>query len=294
MAKKKGLGRGIEHLLDQNVIEKEIKAGNLTVEEISVKDISPNPYQPRKHFDEDALQELSESIKQQGLFQPILLNKAIIGYNIISGERRYRASKLAGLSKVPCIVYEYTDQQMMEVGLVENIQREDLSIVEQARSLNLMIENIGYTQQELADKIGKSRSHVTNILRLLQFDDAILDLLSTKEITMGQIKPLLKIEDKKIQMEIVNKILKNNLSSREVEKLVKEISNVEPKEKKPTKTVVKNTPRNKRLEKTIREKVGFPVNIHGEETGSIEFKFKSSDELENILEILNLLGDDDE
>ncbi len=293
MAKKKGLGRGLEHLLDQNLIEKEVAAGNLQVEEVSIKDISPNPYQPRKFFDEVALEELSNSIKEQGVFQPILLNKAVIGFNIISGERRYRASKMAGLKTVPCIIYDYTDQQMMEVGLVENIQREDLSIVEEAKSFDMIINNLNYTQQDLADKIGKSRSHVTNILRLLKFDDSILSLLESKELTMGQVKPLLKIEDKKLQLEMANKIKSQNLSARAVEKLVADMLNGPKKESKPKKENKKSTPRNKRLEQTIREKVGFPVSITGEETGTIEFKFKSSDELESILDILNLIDDED-
>lgn len=293
MAKKKGLGRGLEHLLDQNTIEKDIKAGILTVEEISIKDISPNPYQPRKFFDENALEELSKSIKEQGVFQPILLNKAVIGFNIISGERRYRAAKMAGLATVPCIIYDYTDQQMMEVGLVENIQREDLSIVEEAKSYDLIINNLGYTQQELADKIGKSRSHVTNILRLLKFNDDILVLLENKQVTMGQVKPLLKIEDSKQQLELANKIYKQSLSAREVEKMVSDLLNKKSKPKKAVSSTKKSTPRNKRLEQTIREKVGFPVTISGDEIGTIEFKFKSSDELENILDILNLINEED-
>ncbi len=294
MAKKKGLGRGLEHLLDQNTIEKEIKAGNLIVEEISIKDITPNPYQPRKYFDEEALNELSISIKQQGVFQPILLNKAVIGYNIISGERRYRASKMAGLKTVPCIVYDYTDEQMMEVGLVENIQREDLSIVEEAKSYEMIINNLGYKQQELADKIGKSRSHVTNILRLLKFPNEILELLEQKTLTMGQVKPLLKIEDKKLQIELAKKIAKDSLSARQVEKMVSEFLEQKPKKTKVKEKEVKSTPRNKRLEQTIREKVGFPVTINGEENGSIEFKFKNIEELEEILDVLNLIGEDDD
>ncbi len=294
MAKKKGLGRGLEHLLDQNTIEKEIKAGNLIVEQISIKDITPNPYQPRKYFDEESLNELSISIKQQGVFQPILLNKSVIGYNIISGERRYRASKMAGLSKVPCIVYDYTDEQMMEVGLVENIQREDLSIVEEAKSYEMIINNLGYKQQELAEKIGKSRSHVTNILRLLKFPNEVLELLEQKLLTMGQVKPLLKIEDKKLQIELAKKIVKDNLSARQVEKMVNELLNKESKRKLTKPKEVKSTPRNKRLEQTIREKVGFPVSINGEENGSIEFKFKSIEELEEILDVLNLIGEEDD
>lgn len=190
---KKGLGSGLSHLIEQNM-----SANNQReVFDVSVSKIKPNPYQPRKTFDQKALEELSESIKENGLFQPILLRETLVGYEIISGERRYRASKLAGLDTVPAIIYDYTDQQMMEVALVENIQREDLSIVEEARSYQSLIDNLGYTQEQLANKVGKSRSHVANIIRLLKLDDDILESVDEGLLSMGHVKVLITIDDKK-------------------------------------------------------------------------------------------------
>ncbi len=291
MATKSGLGRGLAHLLDQNTIMEEVEKGNLYIQEIGITEIKPNPYQPRKNFDEQALNELAKSIKSQGIFQPILLNKSIIGYNIISGERRYRAAKIAGLTTVPSIIYNYNDMQMMEVALIENIQREDLSTVEEARSYAMIIENLNFTQQQLAEKIGKSRPHVANILRLLNLDDEVLDMVDDKKLTMGQIKPLIAIEDVEMQVKLAKEIIKKGLSSRQVEVLVKEMLTDDKKLVQiEDKTI--NIPRNKRLEQNIREKVGVKVSITGEEKGTLEFKFSSNEELEELLSILNLMDEE--
>lgn len=289
MAKKKALGRGLDHLFEQNHLEEEIKKGNLEVINLAISDIVKNPYQPRKIFDDEKLKELSESIKANGVFQPILVNKGIVNYQIIAGERRFRASQLAGLETIPAIVYEYTDEQMMEVALIENIQREDLNVVEEAKSYAMIIDNLGISKTELATKIGKSRPHISNLLRLLNLSDYILEEMQIKKITMGQVKPLITIEDKNLQKEIFNRIVKEELTARQVEKIVKEKLNpkvekiVEKTEKKEEST------RNKRLEKTIRERVGFKVLVNGNDKGNIEIKFNSNEELEHILETLNLI-----
>lgn len=283
---KKGLGSGLSHLIEQNM-----SANNQReVFDVSVSKIKPNPYQPRKTFDQKALEELSESIKENGLFQPILLRETLVGYEIISGERRYRASKLAGLKTVPAIIYDYTDQQMMEVALVENIQREDLSIVEEARSYQSLIDNLGYTQEQLANKVGKSRSHVANIIRLLKLDDDILESVDKGLLSMGHVKVLITIDDKKRQHQIVDQIISQNLNVRQTEELAssaKGKSTIKVKQRRANETV--KSARNKRIETIVREKLGVQVIVTGENKGSIEFKYNSPDELENLLEQLNLV-----
>lgn len=283
---KKGLGSGLSHLIEQNM-----SANNQReVFDVSVGKIKPNPYQPRKTFDQKALEELSESIKENGLFQPILLRETLVGYEIISGERRYRASKLAGLKTIPAIIYDYTDQQMMEVALVENIQREDLSIVEEARSYQSLIDNLGYTQEQLANKVGKSRSHVANIIRLLKLDDDILESVDKGLLSMGHVKVLITIDDKKRQHQIVDQIISQNLNVRQTEELAssaKGKSTIKVKQRHTNETV--KSARNKRIETIVREKLGVQVIVTGEKKGSIEFKYNSPDELENLLEQLNLV-----
>lgn len=283
---KKGLGSGLSHLIEQNM-----SANNQReVFDVSVGKIKPNPYQPRKTFDQKTLEELSESIKENGLFQPILLRETLVGYEIISGERRYRASKLAGLKTIPAIIYDYTDQQMMEVALVENIQREDLSIVEEARSYQSLIDNLGYTQEQLANKVGKSRSHVANIIRLLKLDDDILESVDKGLLSMGHVKVLITIDDKKRQHQIVDQIISQNLNVRQTEELAssaKGKSTIKVKQRHTNETV--KSARNKRIETIVREKLGVQVIVTGEKKGSIEFKYNSPDELENLLEQLNLV-----
>lgn len=286
MAKKKVLGRGLDFLIDQNIGEVEYDESQ--VKKIEITEIRPNPFQPRKYFDENALSELAASIKAQGVFQPILVRKTIVGYEIISGERRYRASKMVGLTEIPAIIEDYNDEKMMEVALVENIQREDLTIVEEARSYKLIMENLGLTQETLAQKVGKSRSHVANILRILKLSDSVLDLLDTKKVTMGHVKVLITIEDEIVINEIVAKIIKLGLSVRQVEELAKEAK----KERQPKKIKEKQhveVPRNKRLESSIREKVDTKVKIRGDEKGVIEFHFTSEEDLGRILEKLKLI-----
>lgn len=283
---KKGLGNGLSHLIEQNMAP----TNDREIIEVNINKIKPNPYQPRKHFDQQALEELAASIKENGLFQPILLRQTLVGYEIISGERRFRASKLACLKTIPAIIYNYTDEQMMEVAIVENVQREDLSVVEEARSYQSLIDNLSYTQEQVATKVGKSRSHIANILRLLKLDNDTLSLVENGDLTMGHVKVLITIEDKVRQKQIINKIIDEHLNVRQTEALANQakgkavVSIKQPKVNKEVKSA-----RNKRLESLIREKVGVQVNVTGENKGSIEFKYNSSDELEYILEQLDLV-----
>lgn len=287
MSNKKGLGRGLEHLLAQNPLDQGIIDKNIEVVEVLLTDIKPNPYQPRKTFDQASLEELASSIKSQGVFQPILLRRAIIGYEIISGERRFRASKIAGKETIPSIIYNYEDEQMMEVALIENIQREDLTVIEEAKSYKLLIENLGITQKELASKVGKSRSHVTNTINLLNLDDDIITLIDCGQLTMGHAKVLVSIEDKEVVNDIVDNIIKSKLSVRDTEKLVKTYK--KPKKKVKRTVVEKPQSNNQRLEKMMREKLETKVNIHGEDKGTIEIQFTSEEDLERLLDLLKII-----
>ena len=201
--KRRALGRGLEQLfndqsLDFNSFEEtivdEAKSNNEIVE-ISLSELRANPYQPRKVFDEAALNELAESIKEHGVFQPIIVKKSIKGYDIIAGERRFRASKLAGLSTIPAIVKEFTDEEMMQIALLENLQRENLTAIEEAKAYKGIIDSMHITQEELAKKLGKSRSHITNMIGLLKLPASIQDMILYNKISMGHARVLSKLED---------------------------------------------------------------------------------------------------
>ncbi|WOO88972.1 ParB/RepB/Spo0J family partition protein [Mollicutes bacterium LVI A0078] len=285
MKNKKGLGRGLESLFDQNL---DSINDETSIVDLQLSDIEPNPFQPRKTFDDSSLNELSQSIKTQGVFQPILVRKSIIGYEIISGERRYRASKLAGLDTIPAIVYEYDDKQMMEVGIIENIQREDLSVIEEAKSYQMLISNLKLTQKDVSERVGKSRSHIANMLRLLKLDDQVLSLVSEGQITMGHAKVLVNIEDKDRILEIANQTVKNGLTVREVEVLAQEEKEVQPAQAK-AKKVDEKTNELLRLETMMREKLDARVKITGKNKGKLSIEFDSREDLERILEQLKLI-----
>ena len=212
--KKKALGLGLEQLfnnenLDIDQIEKRIydTVSNEEIIEIDLKELRPNPYQPRQVFDSEALQELADSIKEHGVFQPIIVKKSIKGYEIIAGERRVRASKLAGLEKIPAIVRPFTDEQMMEIALLENLQRENLSAIEEALAYKTMLEKLNLTQEQLSKKVGKSRSHITNILGLLRLPDEVQALVNDNKLTMGHARALSKLENDEQIKKIAKKIV---------------------------------------------------------------------------------------
>ncbi len=286
MANKKGLGRGLESLFDQNM---DTTVDENLIIEIDLEDLEPNPFQPRKVFDEKALEDLANSIKAQGVLQPILVRKSIIGYEIISGERRFRATTIAGLKTIPAIVYDYNDKQMMEVGIIENIQREDLSVLEEAKSYQMLIDNLQLTQQEVSDQVGKSRSHIANMLRLLKLDDNVLQLIDEGKISMGHAKVLGTIEDKEKALEIAELAASQNLTVRAVEQMAKEQKEVEqPKAVKTTPVRTEASNEYKRLEGILREKLDTSVKISGKNRGKLSIEFDSRDELERILEVLNI------
>ena len=221
--KKKALGRGLEELFSTEVLDFDTFENNVIesatendIKEIPVGEIRPNPYQPRKTFNDDALKELSESIKNYGVFQPIIVKKSIKGYDLIAGERRLRASKLAGLEKIPAIVKEFTDEEMREISLLENLQRENLTAIELAWAYKGIIDNLDIRQEDLAQKIGKSRAHVTNILGLLNLPDNVQKMVLNNEISMGHARVLSKMEDIEEVKNLANRIVNENLSVHDI------------------------------------------------------------------------------
>src|SRR5574344_1478862 len=225
--KRKALGRGLEELfnsesLELEKIESRIMEGATKDEivEISLSDLRSNPYQPRKIFDEEALKELSDSIKEYGVFQPIIVKKSIKGYDIIAGERRVKASKMAGLTTIPAIIRDFSDEQMMQIALLENLQRENLTAIEEATAYRDIINALQITQEDLAVKLGNSRSHITNMLGLLKLPIEVQDMVLKGEISMGHARVLSKLENISDINELTDKVVKNNLSVRELENMV--------------------------------------------------------------------------
>ena len=278
MSDQKRLGKGLEALFGENVnavLEELQQTGSGSIE-ITLSDIHPNPYQPRQVFDETKLQELANSIKEHGVFTPILVRKSVSGYQIIAGERRFRASKLANIEKIPAIVLEFDDTQMMEISLIENIQREDLSVIEEAKAYQLMMERLNYTQDQVAQKVGKSRPHISNTLRLLSLPQSVLDLLASQKLSMGQVKPLINHEDQAIVERLALEIVDKNLSSRDVERLMKE------KKQKTTKT---NTDY-RYVESLLRTKLHAKVSI---DSHNIKIHFDDDEDLNRLLELMDAI-----
>jgi len=287
--KKRALGRGLEQLfnndsLDVETLERKIyeSTSNEEIVEIPLDDLRPNPYQPRKVFDESAIRELSESIKEHGVFQPIIVKKSIKGYDIIAGERRVRASKLAGLSKIPAIIRNFTDEQMMEIGLLENLQRENLNPIEEAEAYEMMINNLSLTQEELSKKVGKSRSYITNMLGLLRLPYEVKQMVSNSSITMGHARVLSKLENTDTINELANEIVNNNLTVRDLETLTENNDSY----KRVQQQVKKNdTNEYKYAEEILREKLDTRVKIKDKK---IEISFTSVADLNRILEVLDV------
>ncbi len=288
--KKRALGRGLESLfndenLDLEQMEKQIyeSASNEEIMELPIEELRANPYQPRKIFDDASLQELSESIKEHGVFQPIIVKKSVKGYEIIAGERRVRASKLAGRKTVPAIIRAFTDEQMMEIALLENLQRENLSAIEEATAYHSMIENLHFTQEELAKKVGKSRSHITNMLGLLRLPNDVQKMVLKEEISMGHARVLSKLEDQSQMKMLANKVTKDHMSVRELE----DYTNQEHFERKERQERHKKGTSSefKYVEELLRDKLDTKVKIKDKK---IEITFTSVADLNRILEILDV------
>lgn len=294
--KKKGLGKGLDSLIPDNksmksvtsektVESKEDAAAKSGVQVMKINEVEPNRDQPRKNFDEDALLELSDSIKQFGVLQPLLVRKRKDYYEIIAGERRWRAAKLAGVKEVPVIEKEYTDQEILEIGLIENIQRENLNPIEEAIAYKRLLEEFNLKQDEVAERVSKSRTAVTNSMRLLKLSDKVQQMILDDMISTGHARALLAIDDPELQYTLANKIFDEKLSVRETEKLVKEIKNPKkPKEKKP----VANSFIYQDLEEKMKSVFGTKVSIasKGKGKGKIEIEYYSDDELEHLFDMM--------
>ena len=286
--KKRALGRGLEQLfntdnLNMDQIEKQIyeETSNEEIIEININELRPNPYQPRQVFDETALDELASSIKEHGVFQPIIVKKSIKGYEIIAGERRYRASKKAGLTKIPAIIRSFTDEQMMEIALLENLQRENLNAVEEAKAYQSLIDNLHITQEELSRRVGKSRSHITNMLGLLRLPTTVQQMINDKKLTMGHARVLSKLEDETQILNMAEQIVKEKKSVRVVEEMSKQ-EEVIHKVKMPRRR--ENT-EYKYVEELLRDKLDAKVKIKEKK---IEISFTNVADLNRILEILQV------
>lgn len=286
--KKKALGKGLEELFSSEVLDFDTFESNIIetatendIKEIPVSEIRPNPYQPRKTFNEEALNELAESIKNYGVFQPIIVKKSIKGYDLIAGERRLRASKLAGLSKIPAIVKDFTDDEMREISLLENIQRENLTAIELAWAYKGIIDNLDIRQEDLAKKIGKSRSHITNTLGLLNLPEDVQKMILNGEISMGHARVLSKMENAEETRLLADKIIKENMSVHDIEEISK------------TENIKKRVPITRRevksdysqIENEMQEILGTKVRIDNKK---INIFFENVNDLNRLLEIMNI------
>lgn len=279
--KKSGLGKGIDALFSENILED--KNGGVSL--VRLSDIEPNRNQPRKRFDKEKLDELAISIKEHGIISPLIVTELEKGrYKIIAGERRWRAARIAGITEVPVIVKEYTDKEIMEIALIENLQREDLNIIEVAKGYKQLIEDFSLTQEQLAERMGKSRSAVTNILRILTLPEEVIKLLEQNKISFGHARALAGIESKKILINIAKETAEKGLSVRDVEKLVSKISSPEREIIKKEKDI-----HLKALEEKISKELSRKIKIsQGKNKGKIEIEYYSDEDLENIIKMLSM------
>ncbi|MCM1122470.1 MAG: ParB/RepB/Spo0J family partition protein [Eubacterium sp.] len=292
MAVKRGLGKGLDAMIpvqESPVAAKADKPDDKGAETIvKITQVEPNREQPRKNFDEDALQELADSIKQFGLLQPILVQDRKTHYEIIAGERRWRAAKLAGLKEVPVIIRDYTEQEIVEISLIENIQREDLNPIEEAQAYKRLLTEFNLKQDEVAERVSKSRTAVTNSMRLLKLCDEVQQMIIDDMLSTGHARALISIEDPEQQYTIAQKIFDEKLSVRDVEKLVKNLN----KPEKPKKEAVEDKSLEliyQDLAEKLKQSLGTKVDISskGNGAGKIEIEFYNHDDLDRIAELLS-------
>ena len=286
--KRRALGRGLEELFNNEVLDYsrvEEKIINETPKDgivfLKISELRSNPYQPRKNFDPKALEELAASIKEHGVFQPIIAKKSIKGYEIIAGERRVKASALAGLEEIPAIIKDFNDTEMMEIALLENLQREDLNAIEEAMAYKKLQETLALTQEELAKRLGKSRSHITNMLGILTLPKEIQQEVALKEISMGHARVLSKLDDVNQQKALAARVIKEGLSVRNLE----DLTTSKEKFVRTHKITSNRTNEYKYLEEELCEKLGTKVKI---KTNKIEISFVNNSDLNRLLEIMSL------
>jgi len=296
-AKRSGLGKGLDSLIPDNkslkttkkAVEKPIQKEEKTLSDgtimMKINDVEPNREQPRKNFEEDALLELADSIKQFGVLQPLIVQKRKDYYEIIAGERRWRAAKIAGVKEIPVIIKEYTNQEILEISLIENIQRENLNPIEEAMAFKKLLTEFNLKQDEVAERVSKSRTAVTNSMRLLKLGEKVQQMIIDDMISTGHARALLAIDDEEQQYILANKIFDEKLSVRETEKLVKEIKN--PKKEKPKKEV-QNSFVYEDLEERMKNVIGTKVHVNHKSNGKgkIEIEYYSDTELERIFDLL--------
>ena len=306
--KAKGLGKGLDALFgdvevtpvksaDKKESSKQAKADTAAKKSdeteasqggvlyIDINDIKPNTGQPRKHFDEEKLEELASSIQQHGLIQPIVLRKLKTGYEIVAGERRWRACRIVGLKEVPCIVKELTDEENMLLAIIENMQREDLNPIEEAEGLKQMIDTYGLTQEQVSYSVGKSRPYITNSLRLLKLPEEVRTLTASGQISVGHAKALAAVKDRDKQITLAKKTAKDGLSVRQIELMAKETK--APARKAPK---VKKSADEKKIEEDMKNALGTKVNLNRKgKKGKIEIEFYSDEELERLIELITSL-----
>ncbi|MBP3040002.1 ParB/RepB/Spo0J family partition protein [Bacillaceae bacterium Marseille-Q3522] len=277
----KGLGKGLDAFFPPVDDNEEI------VQEISVKEIRPNPYQPRDHFDPAAMEELTQSVKEHGILQPIIVRKSIRGYEIVVGERRFRAAKEAELAKVPVVIRKFSEQQMMELAVLENLQREDLTPIEEASAYQLLLKKLNLTQEELAKRLGKSRPHIANHIRLLSLPRSIQEMISSDQISMGHGRALLGLKKQDKLKPLIKKTIQESLSVRQLEQLVQQINENVSRETKEKKKHQEKDLFIKEQESILRERLGTTVNIkQSKNKGKIEIEFFSMEDLNRLLTLL--------
>jgi len=290
MASRLGLGRGLEALFQENDIESvesfdKIREGEI-VSELEITKLRPNPYQPRKTFDQEKLEELAMSIREHGVLQPIIVKKDIRGYIIIAGERRFKASQIVNVDTIPAIVREYSDELMMQHALIENLQREDLNPIEEARSYRLIMQKMNLTQEKFAEKVGKSRAYVANMMRILNLPEFVTDAIENKEISTGHAKILAGLKDEELVLKLAMVIKEQQISVRELEELLKSTDvpkQIKKKEKPPVDTHIKS------LESNLKSYLGTKVAIKDKKgKGQIVINYLSNDDLNRILEVLGI------
>jgi ParB family transcriptional regulator, chromosome partitioning protein len=278
----KRLGRGLDALIPQLNVQEDDK-----VIEIPIPQLRANPYQPRKTFNEESIQELAASIKEHGVIQPIIVRSVLKGYEIIAGERRFRASQVCGLQKIPAVVRKFSDQQVMEIALIENVQREDLNAIELAVAYQALIDQFQMTQEELSVKVGKSRSHIANFLRLLQLPEEIKQYVSRGTLSMGHARAIAGVKDEKKKKELAEISIEKQWSVRELEETIQHLDDQKEKESVKPK-VRKKDPYMDEVEENLRSIFRTTVKIkpQQQQKGKIEFAYYSKDDLERILELL--------
>lgn len=304
MAPKRGLGRGLSNLIPTDdttedvttKTSKQTKTGTVTKTEIvkkveqtlNINRIEPNKNQPRKEFNEDALQELADSIKQFGVIEPLVVVKRKGYYELIAGERRWRAARLAGLKEVPVVIKDYDDQQIVEIALIENIQREDLNPIEEAHAYERLIQGFNLTQDEVAERVSKSRTTVTNALRLLKLTEKVQQMLIDDMLSTGHVRALITIADPQLQYETAMYIFDKKLSVRETESYVKKLLNKKPKEKTSEKEDPELSFLYKAIENRLKESLGTKTTIKAKtkDSGKIEIEYYSQEDLERITQLL--------